>query len=142
MTRAMAEQSEATSSLARSADQVRRIAKQSARAVEEQADAATSIASIDAKASAGIAVMTKATAEQGATLEQATRAMEAMVAQVREVASAASQKGRRAGSVAQSAEEIAAELALLLQMSDAQLAAMSAATEMLRGNEHEEATHA
>ena len=96
--------------LVQAGNQVRRIAKQAARAVEEQTDTLSAIASTSTKAATSVATVAKATTEQAASLEQIARATESMRAQMREIVAAASQQGKRAAAVSVYIEEVVAKM--------------------------------
>jgi methyl-accepting chemotaxis protein len=73
ITRASAEQAKAAAQLAKDAEDVRRVSRQTARAAGEQESAVATLAASATRNSTGIASIARATTEQAAASEQITR---------------------------------------------------------------------
>ena len=88
---------------------MRRIAKQTARALEEQADAVTAASANVAKQTTSISGMAQASADQAKATEDLARAVAAMKLQAREIVASAIQQAKRARTIAVDVVEIAAQ---------------------------------
>ena len=126
MTKATSEQSNAAASLVRSADEVRRIARQTARALEEQTDAIGTANAGVLKQTSMAASVARATAEQAATTSEIARATSDMRQRIREAVAATTSQSKRAATVAADANEVAAKIAQIAKANIQQVTLLTA----------------
>ena len=123
---AAAEQGKATTSLVRGADEVRRIAKQTARAMAEQADAVSSCATNAARQSASLESVARATAEQSTSSAKVAQSVVDARGRVKEIAAGAAQQAKGAQLITSDAGEVAAQAVKLRRSSEGHADAMAA----------------
>jgi methyl-accepting chemotaxis protein len=113
VTRATSEQTQALVSLTGESEEVRRIAKQTARAVGEQADALASLATTSARQTSTVQTIARATAEQTTSTEQVAAAMREVRVRTREIATTFSDQVKATSGTASDIALIAQEIGIV-----------------------------
>jgi methyl-accepting chemotaxis protein len=117
--------------LTKSGDEVRRVAKQTSRAVAEQGDALTSLAATAAKQSGAIGMMARLTTEQATAAREITTAAEAMRGSSREIVAAAAQQAKTSTMMAGDVSSVAAGVAKIRSANLEQADAVESLTTIL-----------
>jgi methyl-accepting chemotaxis protein len=127
----MAEQGKASAALAREGDEVRRIARQTARAVAEQADAIASLSTGLARHAAAMATILQATREQSGATDRIVQAIGEMRGRARGLGGALGEHLKGADAVAKEAAQLLGHLARIREVQVEQAEAVAAAAAAL-----------
>src|SRR6185369_3801035 len=130
-TAAMSEHETATSELAQQGEAVRRAARQSARAVAEQAGALAALSAIAARQSQTMAAIVTATTEHSKGTEQLSQGVTEVRGRMRDIAAAMAQHARDAMAAASDVGHVAKQVAALRQANAVQARALGEVTSVL-----------
>jgi methyl-accepting chemotaxis protein len=125
VTRATAEQSKAAASIAQGAEDVRRIARQTARALEEQNQTVILLADTATKQTSSIGTLRKGNNEQSIASEQIAEAVNDMRTRIREAVSASTLQAKGVAIFGREMESLSAQIGSLRRANAAQADALS-----------------
>ena len=113
LTTATSEQAQSVQALVKDADEVRRIAKQTARAVGEQSDALAGLAQAATRQMQGVQALASSTAEHAGATEQVAVAMRDIRTRTRDVAGALANQAKAAAATTDDVAFVVREIAAL-----------------------------
>jgi methyl-accepting chemotaxis protein len=125
VSRATAEQTKAGQQLAKEGDEVRRIARQTARALAEQSEGVSALTSTFHKQTAALASIATTTAEQATTTQQIAQAVISMRGQTREALAGVSEQTKATAASAKEVGVVASRIAGIRQATLSQTGTVS-----------------